>query len=84
MSAGTIPGRRLSVVSGNREQPEGSFLEAAQALLARALADGAIVLMIAWEDPSGKVTGAAVPGSGALLRGLVGALAETLIPDEAE
>ncbi|MGH7118158.1 MAG: hypothetical protein ACREFP_04075 [Acetobacteraceae bacterium] len=69
-------------MSADQSQPEQSFVEAARAVLERALAEGATVLMIAWEDPSGKVTGASVPGSGALLRGLIEALAETLAPDD--
>jgi len=75
-------GLRIRPVSADQEHPEQSFTEAAQAVLARALAEGATVLMIVWEDPSGKVTGVSVPSSGALLRGLIEALAETLAPED--
>lgn len=74
-------GVRIRPVSIDQEHPEQSFTEAAQAVLARALAEGATVLMVAWEDPSGRVTGVSVPGSGALLRGLVETLVETLLPE---
>ncbi|MGH7078134.1 MAG: hypothetical protein ACREFU_08540 [Acetobacteraceae bacterium] len=73
---------RIRPVSADQSQPEQSFADAAQAVLARALADGATVLMVAWEDPSGQVTGISVPGSGALLRGLVETLAETILGDD--
>ncbi|MGH7049150.1 MAG: hypothetical protein ACREFS_12555 [Acetobacteraceae bacterium] len=73
---------RIRPVSPDQSQSEQSFDEAAQAVLARALADGATVLMVAWENPSGQVTGISVPGSGALLRGLVETLAETILGDD--
>lgn len=72
---------RIRPVSADQEQPEQSFADAARATLERALAEGAVVLMVAWETPSGAVTGVSVPGSGALVRGLTEALYEALIPD---
>lgn len=73
---------RIRLASPDQSPPEQSFAEAAQAVLARALAGGATVLMVAWEDPSGQVTGISMPGSGALLRGLVEILAETILGDD--
>ncbi|MGH7102902.1 MAG: hypothetical protein ACREFJ_10950 [Acetobacteraceae bacterium] len=73
---------RIRLATPDQSQPEQSFGEAARATLERALAGGATVLMVAWEDPSGQVTGISVPGSGALLRGLVETLAETILGDD--
>jgi hypothetical protein len=63
--------RRVKIVdeAENGEHPEISFQEAANQLMARALADGAVAMMLVWETP-GSFKFAAVPYSHAVLRGL--------------
>jgi len=72
---------RIRPVSVDQEQPEQSFVEAAQNVLGRALSEGATVLLIAWEDPKGKVTAVSVPGAGVLVRGMVDTLWDQVHPE---
>lgn len=63
--------RRIKVVDSDEpgEHHEVSFAEAAQQMIATALADGAVAIMVVWETPAGYKY-AAVPYSHAVLRGL--------------
>lgn len=63
--------RRIKVVDSDEpgEHHEVSFAEAAQQMIATALADGAVAIMVTWETPGGYKY-AAVPYSHAVLRGL--------------
>lgn len=63
--------RQIKVVDTDQDgKPhEVSFAEVAQQMIATALADGAVAIMVTWETPSGYKY-AAVPHSHAVLRGL--------------
>lgn len=77
---------RIRPVSPDQSQPEQSFVEAARAVLERALAEGATVMMLAWENPSGETKCECLPGSAVLTRGFAMTLAEKWLPesDDAE
>ncbi len=73
---------RIRPVSADQSLPEQSFADAARAILERALADGATIMMIAWEDPKGDLKCESVPGAATLARGFAMALAEKWLPDD--
>lgn len=70
---------QIRVVTEGHEPHEQSFAEAAEALLARALAEGANALVIAWESEAG-VTAQAIPRSHIVVRGLIDVVYEQLHP----
>lgn len=76
------PGLRIRPVSADQSQPEQSFADAARAITERALASGATILMVAWEDPSGGIVCETVPGAATLARGFAMAVAEKYLPDD--
>lgn len=70
---------QIRIVAEGNEPREQSFAEAAEALLARALAEGANALVIAWESENG-VSAQAIPRSHVVVRGLVDVVYEQLHP----
>jgi hypothetical protein len=72
---------RLRIAAPGEGQPEGGFADAANAAMARALADGAVVIFLAYETPAGEAKWIAVPLSGVLARGFVDALYDQFHPD---
>lgn len=75
---------RIRPVTSDTEHPEQGFEEASRALLARALADGANVLVMAWENPKGEVLVEGVPNAKAVVRGMVDSAFEAVHPPDKE